>query len=434
MPMNRCWRANLIFMTSNEETGGDAPKADQSGSTESDHDSIGEVSSQSDQDRRRLARLASRVTAQRAARAAEQSRSTGVAIADAESDRADTAATATQFRPFRTGFFGGLGLILAYVTYLALDSVRSTLILIAVAAVVAIGLEPAVEFFIRRGFRRGWSVATVFLILLGVLGGAGYTIVPPIVTQLGSLVKSIPQIVSDLQKNATINNLDKKFHILDQIQSSGVLQKVGAGAATSLLDVGVFAAGILLDLVIILILTLFFLGGLPNIKAAGYRLAPASRRERVTELGDKVLKQMGGYLSGATIVAIQAGIVAGVFSAIVGLPYPWAIALGAALLDFVPVVGPVLIGVSMMLIDFTQSLLIGLIAAAFYFVQHMFEAYFLYPRVMRRQVDISTATVVVAILIGGALLGVTGALLAVPIATAVQLIVREVVVPIQDRS
>ncbi|MEO6955807.1 MAG: AI-2E family transporter [Antricoccus sp.] len=369
-----------------------------------------------------------------APRAAEQRRSTGVAITDAESDRGDTAAAATQFRPFRTGFFGGLGLILAYVTYLALDSVRSTLILIAVATVVAIGLEPAVGFFIRRGFRRGWSVATVFLILLGVLGGAGYTIVPPIVTQLGDFIQTIPQILNELQKNATINNLDKKFHILDQIKSSGVLQKVGTGAATSLINVGVFVAGILLDLVIILILTLFFLGGLPNIKAAGYRLAPASKRARVGELGDKILTQMGGYLSGATLVAIQAGIVAGVFSAIVGLPYPWAIALGAALLDFVPVVGPVLIGVSMMLIGFTQSLLIGLIAAAFYLVQHMFEAYFLYPRVMRRQVDISTATVVVAILIGGALLGVTGALLAVPIATAIQLIVREVAVPIQDRS
>ena len=155
---------------------------------------------------------------------------------------------------------------------------------------------------------------------------------------------------------------------------------------------------------------------------------------RVSDLGDKILKQMGGYLVGATLVALQAGLVAGVFAAIAGLPYPFAIALGAALLDFVPVVGPIIVGVSIALIGFTQSLTIGIVAGGFYICQHLFEAYWLYPRVMRRQVDISTGAVVFAILIGGALLGVTGGLLAVPVAAAVQLIVREVVLPRQERN
>lgn len=338
------------------------------------------------------------------------------------------------FRPFRTGFFGAIGVILAYITYLALESIRDTLVVIAIAAVVAIGLEPAVQFFIRRKFRRAWAVTTVFFILLGVLAAAVYAIVPPIVTEVIAFAQSIPSLVKNLQNNSTIKDIDNKFHIIDQIQSSGMLQKIGGGAADSILTAGVTAAGVALDLLIILILALFFLAGFPKIKEAAYRLAPASKRIRVGELGDKVLKQMGGYLSGATIVAVQAGVVAGVFSAIVGLPYPWAIALAAAILDFIPVVGPVIIGVAMTLLGFTQSLLIGIIAGLFYLAQHLFEAYWLYPRVMRRQVDISTATVVVAILIGSALLGVTGALLAVPVAAAVQLIVREVVVPIQDRS
>jgi len=153
----------------------------------------------------------------------------------------------------------------------------------------------------------------------------------------------------------------------------------------------------------------------------------------VQELGDRVLKQMGGYLAGATIVAAQAGVVAGLF-AVVGLPFPWAIALGAALLDIVPVIGPVIVGVSMALLGFTQSLTIGLVAAAFYICQHLFEAYWFRPRVMRRQIDISTGAVVVAIVIGGALLGIVGAVLAVPVAAAVQLIVREMVVPYQERT
>jgi len=384
-------------------------------------------------ERRRIARLASRMTALRDERAAELSKAHSPADEPAASAAEPTDAP-SRWRPFRTGFFGGIGLILAYITFLAVESIRDTLIVIAVAAVVAIGLEPAVQFFMRRRFRRGWAVATVFVILILALAGAVYAIVPPIVNEVIAFAQSLPDIVRSLQNNSTIKNFDQKFHVIEQVQNSGVLQKLGGGAADSILTAGATVAGVIFDLVVILILTLFFLAGFPKIKEAAYRLAPASRRVRVRELGDKVLTQMGGYLSGATIVAVQAGVVAGVFSAIVGLPYPWAIALAAAILDFIPVVGPVIIGVGMTLLGFTQSLVIGLVAGLFYLAQHMFEAYWLYPRVMRRQVDISTASVVVAILIGGALLGVTGALLAVPVAAAVQLIVREVVVPIQDRS
>ena len=384
---------------------------------------------------RRLARLAARLAALRAQRTAGIRPAPAADVA-ADSQQSAGAAQETSMvaRPFRTGFFGALGVALAYVAYLAIDSIRDTLIVIVIAAVLAVGLEPAVQLLIRRGFRRGGAVATVFLLLLAALFGAGYAIVPPIVTETVAFVQSLPQIVENLQKNSMIADLDNRFHLIEQIQSSGTLQQLGGDAADSVLTAGLAVAGVLLDLAIILILTLFFLAGFPRIKQATYRLAPASRRPRVRELGDKILGQMGGYLAGMTLVALQAGLVAGVFAAIIGLPYPWAIALAAAILDFVPVVGPVIIGVAMTLLGFTQSLLIGVIAGLFYLVQHMFEAYWLYPRVMRHQVHISTASVVVAILVGAALLGVPGALLAVPVAAGVQLIIREVVIPIQDRS
>lgn len=384
---------------------------------------------------RRLAALAARMTAVHKERAADLRRTQESA---AEQNLAapveNTDAGGVSFRPFRTGFIGALGVILAYITYLAAQSIRGTLIVIVIAAVIAIGLEPAVQFFIRRGFRRAWAVTAVFLALLGVLAGAIYAIVPPIVNEIVSFAQSLPKLLQNLQDNPTFKDFDDRFQVIEQIQDSDTLQKLGGGAADGILTAGVAAAGVVFDLFVILVLALFFLAGLPRIKIAAYRLAPASRRARVSELGDKIVKQMGGYLSGAAVVAAQAGIVAGVFSAIVGLPYPWAIALAAAILDLVPVIGPIIIGVSMTLLGFTQSLLIGLIAGLFYVCQHTFETYWLYPRVMRRQVDISTATVVVAIIIGGALLGVTGALLAVPVAAAVQLIVREVVFPLQDRT
>ncbi|MET3808020.1 putative PurR-regulated permease PerM [Nakamurella sp. UYEF19] len=383
-----------------------------------------------------LSTLTNRVMAERTTRAVQAAE----AAAEASRRAADEMVAnerrkpdAAPLHPFRVGFFAGLGLLLAYVTYLSLDTLRGTLIVIAVALLLAIGLDPAVGALVRRGMRRGWAVAIVFLGLVAALGGAIYAIVPPIVTELSTFVQSVPTLINNLQHNDTINSLNEKFGFLNAIKNSNFIQTIGTGAAGSILTASVTVASVAADLFVVLVLTLFFLAGFPKIKSAAYRLAPATKRVRVSDLGDKILKQMGGYLGGATIVALQAGLVAGVFAAIVGLPYPWAIALGAAVLDFVPVIGPITVGISMTLLGFTQSLTIGIVAAAFYLTQHLFEAYWLYPRVMRRQVDISTGAVVVALLVGGGLLGVTGAVLAVPVAAAVQLIVREVVMPMQER-
>lgn len=374
-----------------------------------------------------VGQLVTRVTAsERAMRAAEADSRAAVTAA---AERAEV----RQFSPFKAGFFGGVGLLLAYTTYLALDTIRSTLIVIAIALLLAIGLDPAVRWFERRGLRRGLSVLVVFLVLLGAIAGAVYAIIPPIVEQLTAFISNLPTTLANLQKNPTIKGLDEKFGIIKQIQDSNYLKDATSGAASGILTGAATVAGIVFDLFVVLILALYFVAGFPRIKAAGYRLAPASQRLRVTDLGDKIFKQMGGYLSGATLIALQAGLVAGIFATVVGLPYPWAIALVAALLDFVPVVGPITVGVSMVLIGLTQSLTIGIVAGGFYLIQHVFEAYWLYPKVMRRTVHISSGSVIVAILVGGALLGVTGALLAVPVAAALQLIVREVLMPVQER-
>lgn len=361
-----------------------------------------------------------------------------VKVANSQSHNAVPGPVATSgprtFSPFRFGFLGGLGVLLAYITYQSIDTLRGTLIVIAVAALLAIGLDPAVGFLIRRGLRRSLSVLVVMLGLLAFIGGAFFAVIPPIINEVETFIISIPTLLEGLQENATVKNLDARFGLIQQIQESSFLQNIATGAGTTVVTAGVTIAGILVDLLIVLVLTLYFLAGFPRIKRAAFRLAPGSRRERVTELGEVVLRQMGRYLGGASLIAIQAGIFAGTFAAIVGLPYPWAIALGAALLDFVPVVGPITVGILMMLLGFTQSLVLGIVAAGVYLVQHLFEAYWLYPKVMNRAMSITTGSVVVAIIIGGSLLGVTGALMAVPVAAAIQLIIREVVIPMQDRA
>ncbi len=376
--------------------------------------------------------LTARLSSERAARA-DEAATIGLQVAQAVAGD-DERPRRGRPSPFQWGFFGGLGVLIAYASFLVLESIRDTLVLIAIATLLAIGLDPLVSMITRRGLRRGVGVAIVFVGLLAVIAAAIFAIIPPIIDQVGSFVASVPQLITNLQNNATIHDLDQRFGLLEALRNSNIVQSLGGGAAGGILSAGFTVATVFAELFIVLILTLYFLAGFSRIKASAYRLVPASRRARVTDLGDRILKQMGGYLSGATIIAIQAGLVAGIFATVVGLPYPWAIGLGAAVLDFIPVVGPITVGVSITLIGFTQGLAIGIISGVFYLCQHLLEAYLLYPRVMRRTVDISTGGVVVAILIGAALLGVTGAILAVPVAAAIMLIVREVIMPIQERS
>lgn len=380
--------------------------------------------------------LTARVVTDRAVAATEAAAAAASASAQAAHAAAEGGDRVGRGRasPFQWGFFGGIGVLIAYITFLVLDSIRDTLVMIAIATLLAIGLDPLVSMMTRRGLRRGAGVAVVFLGLLLVIAAAVYAIIPPIVNEVGSFIGSVPTLITNLQTNETIHDLDQRFGLLEALRNSNIVQSVGSGAAGGILSAGFTVATVFAELFIVLVLTLYFLAGFARIKAAAYRLVPASRRTRVTDLSDRILKQMGGYLSGATIIAIQAGLVAGIFSAIIGLPYPWAIGLGAAVLDFIPVVGPIIVGIAITLIGFTQGLAIGIISGAFYLCQHLFEAYWLYPRVMRRTVNISTGGVVVAILIGGALLGVTGAILAVPVAAALMLIVREVIMPMQERS
>ena len=184
----------------------------------------------------------------------------------------------------------------------------------------------------------------------------------------------------------------------------------------------------------LLIMTLYFLAALPSMKRQAYRLVPASRRERVTLLSDEVISRIGGFVSGALSVAFIAGFTSYVFLSIVGLPFALALAVFVAIFDLIPLIGATIAAVVVSLIGFTESVTVGLVCIAFYVGYQQFENYFVYPRVMRKAVDVPAPLTIVAVLLGGALLGVVGALLAIPIAAAVLLVLRQVAIPRMDRT
>jgi predicted PurR-regulated permease PerM len=180
-------------------------------------------------------------------------------------------------------------------------------------------------------------------------------------------------------------------------------------------------------------MTLYFLAALPSMKRQAYRLVPATRRERVQLLTDEALSRIGGYVSGAMAVAFIATVTSYAFLLVIDMPYALALAVFVGIFDLVPLIGATIGAILVSLVGFTESVTIGLACVAFYVAYQQFENYVVYPRVMRRAVDVPAPLTVVAALLGGALLGVVGALLAIPTAAAVLLVVRQVAIPRMDR-
>ncbi|MCW2726310.1 MAG: permease-like protein [Frankiales bacterium] len=337
--------------------------------------------------------------------------------------------------PFRLAFTAALGVALAYGLVSALIAVRSVLILLLISAFLAIGLNPAVEALGRRGLGRGKSVAIVLLGALLFFVGFGLAVVPPIVDQAGQFVNKAPDYIQQLQNNSRVADLDSRYHFLKTAKDYlSHPEKAGTSVFGGVLGVGKVVFSAFFSTLTVLILTLYFLSNLPSIKTSAYRAVPRSRRARVGLLTDEILERVGGYVGGALVIAACAGVSTFVLLLVLGVPYPVALAMLVAITDLVPLVGATIGAAVVILVSFFVSVEVGLIAFAFYAIYQQIENYVLYPRIMKRSVDVSPAATVVAVLIGGSLLGVLGALLAIPIAAAVQLVLQEVIVPRQDES
>ena len=335
--------------------------------------------------------------------------------------------------PFRIAFAAALGVLLALLLAKAVIIVRGVIILIVISAFLAIGLSPAVEWLQRRKVRRSLAVTIVIGAVLLFFGGFFAAAAPPVATQAGELRTEIPTYLTELrQDNATYRRLDEQFNITERIKAQlEEKSDEAAGAAVSVAR-GVLTA--ILKTLTVLVLTLYFLSAYPAIKRGGYRLVPRSRRARVGLLGDEILSRVGGYVLGNIATSVVAGVAALIFFYSVGMgEYAIALAMLVAILDLIPLVGATIAAVICTFVAFFVSVPVGLICAAYFLIYQQVENYVIVPKVMKRTVDVSPLASIVAALTGGALLGVVGALLAIPIAAAIQLIGSEVVLPRQDQ-
>jgi predicted PurR-regulated permease PerM len=348
-------------------------------------------------------------------------------------ERTSRSAQLLRHSPFNIGFFGALGALVAIFLSQQLLSISSILILLVMSMFLAIGLNPVVEFFMRRGLRRGLSVLLVLVVVISVLTLFVVAVAPVISEQIAQITRNAPGWLDDLQTNKQVQKLDDEYDVIakarDYIQNGDFGQKVFGGA----LGVGLRVLSALTNSLIVLVLMIYFLASLPSIKHAAYSLAPASRRPRVSELGDSIIRSTGAYVAGAFLVALCAGVSTLVFSLVVGLgDYAFALAFVVGLFSLIPVVGAFVSGAIMTLLGLTVSPTTALVALVYYLAYQQFESYVIYPRIMKKSVDLPGSVTVVAALVGGSLMGVVGALLAVPVAAALLLLHREVFLKRQD--
>lgn len=334
--------------------------------------------------------------------------------------------------PFFLGLFGALGVATAYLLVSALVGAQQVLVLLLVAAFLALGLDPSVSALERRGRSRGASIAIVFLAVILFFVAFVAAIVPLLVHQATTLTQQLPDYLNQLQNNAQVAKLDRRLHFLSKMQDYLRRPDFGTKAFGGFVGIGRVVLSTTLSALTVLILTLYLLGSLPTIKETAYRLMPRSRRARVQLLGDEILGKVGGYVAGALTISAIAGGCALAFLLVTRAPYPLALAMLVAITDLIPLIGATVGAIAVTIICLFASIPLGIASLIFFVAYQQLENYLIYPRVMGRTVDVSPAATIIAALVGGALLGVLGALLAIPLAAAISLILREVVMPRQD--
>jgi predicted PurR-regulated permease PerM len=344
-------------------------------------------------------------------------------------------------RAFRMGFVGALGVLLALFLGGILTQLSTVILYIALALFLALGLDPMVSWLQRRGMPRWLSILLVFVVVIGLFVAIIATAVPLVVAQVTEIVENWDQIVADVQNSdlvAWIGGLVGGTTIVeDGIAAIGDFfgDPTNIGSLTGgILAVGAGILGGFTGATIVLILTLFFLASLDSMKRYSARFVPASSRTGFTEVSGEITGSVGRYVIGQISLASVNGFLSLIFLTIIGAPAPILLAFVAFLCSLVPLVGTLTGAIIITIVSLTASPETGIAAAIYYLIYMQIEAYVLSPRIMSRAVSVPGALVVIAAVAGGTLGGVLGALVAIPVAASLIIIVEKVVFPRQDAA
>jgi predicted PurR-regulated permease PerM len=352
--------------------------------------------------------------------------------ATAENEYGRTGRPFDRRAPFYIGFIGALGVACAFAIAWMVVVAGQILVLLGLAFFLAAGLDPAVRWLYRRGLPRWAAVIVVLIATLGTLVAFLALALPVFVTQAGVLANELPHYLHSLNKHSsTLGKLNARFHF------ASALQKLLRGHGTSfgaIVSVGKVVLGLVTSVLIVVIVSAYLLADLPRVRRGLYLLAPKTRRPRMVLLTDEILDRVGGYVLGNLLTSLIAGVGTYAWALIFGIPYALLLSMLVALIDLIPVIGSTIGGIIVTLVALTVSPAIAIATAIYYFVYRFLEDYWLTPQIMVRTVAVPGLVTVIATILGGAVLGLVGALVAIPVAAAIKLLLEEVAGPRLDRT
>jgi predicted PurR-regulated permease PerM len=327
---------------------------------------------------------------------------------------------------FRLGVFFSLGVMATLLALYGLYTIRAILVQVLVALFITVSLEPAVHWLTSRGMRRGLAVTLIFVVAFGALLGFLISVIPSLVDQGRELIDDLPGYLTELQtRSRQFRGLNDRFNLTSQLQ--GMIGSVPSRIGSGVLGVTGRLFGALFSALTVLVFTAYFMADLPRLRNGLVRLFPGERRPRAKQVVDLVVDKVGGYMIGNIIISIVAGVFSYLAFRLLGVRFAVPLAVVVAVFDMIPMIGATLgamVGVAVAL--FTEALWpTTVLVAAFFLAYQQIENYLIAPRVLKTTVDIGAAAVLLAGLIGATLLGLVGALMAIPVAAAFNVLLNE---------
>lgn len=312
------------------------------------------------------------------------------------------------------------GVLVVFALANAVVAIQNILVLILVSLILAIGFQPAITWLEGKGLKRGLAVGLMTLIGVVIIGGFLVLIVPTIIRQIGELVDRAPEYLRRAQQeNGFIRDLNERFDLSEKLRS------VAADVPSTALALFRTFTSLVFNTLTVVILTLYFTTAMPRIRRASADLLRREDRENFEVILGESTQRVGGYVMGNLTISLIAGVVSFVALLIIGVPYAAALAFWVALTDLIPTVGAILGALAAVVVAAFAGIPTLIATVVFFAVYQQVENYVISPRVMRKAIEMSAATVIVAVLIGGSLLGFVGALLALPVAAVIKIVVRQ---------
>lgn len=327
---------------------------------------------------------------------------------------------------FRWGVYVSLGALAVLAAAAAVYTTRAVLIRVLIALFIAISLDPAVRMLTRRGMRRGLAVLLIFLVAGGLVAAFLVSVIPALVHQFEALVQDFPGYLASLQeRSAQFRGLSDRFELTSRLQD--LLANLPGQLGSGLLGLTRRLFGALFSTLTVLVLTVYFMADLPRLRHGVLLLFPHAHRARFGRVADVMVDKVGDYMIGNLLISLAAGLASFAALEALGVPFAVPLAFVVALFDLIPMIGAALGAVVCVLAALLTTDLwpTTVIVVLFFVAYQQLENYLIAPRILRHTVSLSAAAVLLASLIGGTVLGLVGALMAIPVAAGLKVVLAE---------